>query len=497
MFACDPAMPATPRWKLLVVAIVLGLLCCIANHALYGGKPLLSGDQSSQIVAAEALAAGEGLLTPSLKAQPIGDYLPGRDYRQTLCWFPPGYSVLIAALGLIGVCAANAALLLFYANAVLSCGLWLLVARKYHIPTWHLLVVFAFQVISYLPCTTTDQFLWPVTAAMFLLFPANSVRSLAGMTVVFCLAVSMRWFAVVLPVIWATWSYFFAGPNGLRSGKNHFRALAPLGIVSVFYLVLVHFLAGSFSPYATGTGTPIYWLLTFKALYFAILGSVSSTWKPMQTVTAALAVFAWAALLASWKAYFVNQPLPPVSEARKVLPRWGAMVLIFQAVTFCFLVAVQLFKGSMYDPQVPAFATARFYYLCQPLSIAFVLWIFSNLAPARFGMRRLLPLLAAAVVLANAGSYWMSNKRALADELAFNERGFLFPKEYVQLESELKRIRPDLVIQSGCDPQVLTVFDPKKLLPTGIERIACDRPLKLARVSNGRVVSVDAAPPVR
>jgi len=320
----------TSLQRFIGAAFAVGLLFCFANRVLYGGKPLLSGDQSTQVIAAESLLAGDGLLVPLDAPKSQSGLKRNNDYRETLCWFPPGYSVLIASLTWVGVRTADAAAILFYANAVLSCVLWLLVARKYRIPIRYFLVVFAFQVVSYLPCTTTDQFLWPVAATMFLLFPADGIRSLAGLSIVFCLAVCIRWFAVIFPVIWLAWTYLFSGPGGWRSTKTHVRALTPLGSTALFYLALVYSVAGSFQPYEAHPPVQIHWLLLFKGFYFALLGGVSSVWKPMQAATTTLAILVCIGL---WPA------LEPLLMGRKNasgrLFRNGARWCCFSRLSLC------------------------------------------------------------------------------------------------------------------------------------------------------------------
>jgi hypothetical protein len=444
---------------IFIIALLAGITACILSYLIYGTHVLLSGDQSPQIVAAESLANGEGLLIPPMQMPEGSMVKTGGDYREKLFWYPPGYSLLLAFFTCMGSSIAGASLILFYLNKAVSNILWVFVARRYGIPLWQFFVVFVFQSVAYMPATTTDQFLWPVVGLMFLLFPIRGRWVPVLISLLICLAISLRWFGILLPSIWLGWTYFTATRNDFKCLHIHLRAWLPVFVCLPFFLGLTYYVAGNLQPYTAIPVLHIKWGLLWKGIYFAINGGVSSMWKVLQFSLVALCAFT---LLSLVKQLFTR---------RKSIPVWVSLSVLFQAAVFAFLIYTQYKKGSMYDPAVPAFATARFYFLCQPLSFAAVIWAGSLALSNRKVMRHSFVIGVATVYLGAAFTYVPYNKHNIAHELASCRRGFLRPKEVVFLEAKVNEIKPDFLIQLGGWPEVFSIYDPKKIIPCGVHVI--------------------------
>jgi hypothetical protein len=435
-----------------IIGIAFGIIACLFSFILYGDRVLLSGDQSIQLVAAESILAGDGLKVPPTSLPAGVSWTPTVDLREKLVWFPPGYSSLLAFLGWCGLSFPAAALALFYLNKIVSCCLWSLLMARLGIPIWTAACVFLFQSLAYMPATTTDQFLWPIVAGMFLLEPKK--LSWAGAftaTFLFCLAIWIRWFGIILPVVWAAWIVLAELPR-VPKFKSLVLACVPLFVSIAFYFLLTFYLSGSADPYNLTAAEKTNWILLAKGVYFAATGGISSMAAPVQLGIACMAFLTVLGLV--WCAIF--KP--------KSMPAWVMQLAVFQALILVFLVYMQIKKGSAFTESVPAFATARYYFLAQPLSLDFMLFCIGSLNQrALFKTAAKVALLL--LLAASALNYFQFNSQNSKDSFAVDSRGFLRPKQFVELESDLNNRMPDWVFFKNNWLEISSTYDSKKILP--------------------------------
>jgi len=442
--------PSAPR--ALFFGAVCGLAACFLSLGLYGHRLILSGDQSIQLVAAESILAGEGLKVPPPSLSGEVRLEAAFDLREKLAWYPPGYSALLALLVGFGLPISAAALAIYLVNTVVSCALWSAVVSRFGVPFWVVGAVFFFQSAAFMPATTTDQLLWPIVAAMFLLAGRQATWSATLLvTVLFCLAIWIRWFGVIFPLIWAAWSLAGSFPR-LPGIRGIFLACFPLAISLLFYLSLLAYLSGSADPYNLPASQETNWWLLPKAFYFAVTGGMSSMSAPLQAGFALVAILAVVGIARS---AFDN----PHS-----VPRWIIYLGLFQAIILLFLVYMQMKNSAAFMINAPAFAIPRFYSLAQPLSLGFILAGLGALCRKRWSAAAASAGLLLLVVL-SAAHYVVANKQKAHLALTTDHRGLLRPAKFVELEKMLKESQPDLVLFKNDWREVAASFDSWKVLP--------------------------------
>ena len=469
---------------------VLGSVACLLSFLVYGGNFLLSGDQSPQLAAAISVVNGEGLRVPPSFLESGSVFDPALATREKFAWFAPGYSMLLAFFLWMGGSVYLAASAIFYLNKFLTGLLWSLVARKYSIPFWQIAFIVCLQSLLYIPASTTDQLVWPAMAGLLLLAKRNVgwIETLAAVALI-AYVTWTRWHGVMFAGVWFLWVWM----HSLRDWRNlglWVRSMIPLATTAAFFLGTVYYLTGSFDPFTSVPKDEIRWILLLKGLYFCVTGGISSVWTPVQGGLALVAVAVLGGLC--WLA---------ARDFRKI-PVWLAMVLVFQAVNMAFLIYYEVNKGSVFEPEVPAFATARYFGLIQPLVFACIFWVIGALRPNRM-IRRVWGLATVLAFLAAGISFFLYNWDAIRSKLAPAANGLLIPKEYVELQKRLLEIQPDVwIVSSGqnsksrlYDPATTTkyeesLYDARKTFTKSVETCIQEGKLVVVESVGGKIVDI-------
>ena len=467
----------------------LGLVACVLSFLVYGGNFLLSGDQSPQLAAAISVVNGEGLRVPPSFLESGSVFDPALTTREKFAWFAPGYSMMLAFFLWMGGSVYLAASAVFYLNKFLTGLLWSLVARKYNIPFWQIAFIVCLQSLLYMPASTTDQLVWPAMAGLLLLAKRNAgwIETLAAVALI-AYVTWTRWHGVMFAGVWFLWVWM----HSLRDWRNlglWVRSMLPLATTAAFFLGTVYYLTGSFDPFTSVPKDEIRWILLLKGLYFCATAGISSIWMPMQIALAIVALGTFAGLI--WAG---------LREAKKI-PVWVAMVIILQFVNMFFLIYYELKKGSVFEPEVPAFATARYFSLAQPLALACICWAISALKPKR-DIRVGGYALAAFAFFAAGISFVYYNLESIDRKLAPVESGLLMPEKYALLQKRLIEIQPDVwIVSAGLgvgkiyDPtesikHEQSIYDAKKIFTKDVENCIQNIPLKVVETVGGEIVDI-------
>jgi hypothetical protein len=470
--------------------IGLGVAACLLSVLIYGDNILLSGDQSPQLAAAISVVEGEGLRVPPSYLEPGAVFDPALATREKFAWFAPGYSMMLAFFLWLGASVHLAAGAVFYLNKFLTGLLWTFVAKKYAIPFWQVAAVVCLQSLLYMPASTTDQLVWPAMAGLFLLAKRNVgwLETLAAAALIIYVTWT-RWHGVMFTGVWFLWVWM----HSLRDWRNPglwVRSMLPLFTTAVFFLGTVFYLTGSFDPFTSEPKEEIRWILLLKGLYFCVTGGISSVWTPVQGGLALVAVAVMCGLC--WLA---------ARDFRKI-PLWLAMVIVFQAVNMAFLIYYEVNKGSVFEPEVPAFATARYFGLIQPLALACIYWVIGALRPTVL-IRRGWETVTVAAFLAAGISFVFYNWDSIRNKLAPAANGLLIPKEYVELQKRLLEIQPDVwIVSSGqnsksqlYDPATTTkyeesLYDARKTFTKSVETCIQEGKLVVVESVGGKIVDI-------
>ena len=362
----DRAIPERSRFNRFRLPLTAGGIFLI-YFCSYARQIELSGDQTAAVVAAESMLH-EGAYKVSLHESygPLAVVNIGSDLRQPLRWYPPGYSVALYAFAKLGLSMAGGALLLFYLAKFFWTLSWTAAGFAYDIPYPIVAGAVAFALFLTYPSTTTEIFESTTVALLFLAVsqrlgePASAAvasASLAAGTLFRFPAVKLLGFYAL--VEWAR------RPRIATFFKVALAAVPSL----IVYFGCTRLIGGESTPYhGVGPGPRTRWLLLFKGFYYAVTGGWSPNYAPLRVLVAVMVFLAMAGL---------------VRLARKgILPRWIVLLAGFQAYFMVFLIVTQVFFGSMYAHSQPAFATARFYSLTQPLSVAALYWLASLSLPS-------------------------------------------------------------------------------------------------------------------
>lgn len=150
---------------------ILALGLALVPFIIYPGGIELAGDQTVQIIAAQALVEEGHLRVPLRTDDPHPkELIVGTDLRRTLRWFPPGYSILIAVGVKLGLSVASAASLLFFLHRAIFSFFWLRIGRYLGIPSIEVLGAILFCIVIFYPSTTTDGFAAALVGALLLVF---------------------------------------------------------------------------------------------------------------------------------------------------------------------------------------------------------------------------------------------------------------------------------------------------------------------------------------
>jgi hypothetical protein len=160
---------------------ILIVACCIA--AIRAMAPFeVDVDQAVQLEAAERLVAGQGLTSTYFGAHPLDLVEPA--VAEHLTWFPPGFSLIVAAFLAMGV-PLTVALRVIYASATVTGWIgWALIVqallREYDLDSRgrSALIVLACLTTVFLtpPWTGTDVFLWAALPYVVLLLRSGSAH---------------------------------------------------------------------------------------------------------------------------------------------------------------------------------------------------------------------------------------------------------------------------------------------------------------------------------
>jgi len=441
-----PYQPAPRIGRLRFFLTTLGLLS--VYFCVYGSRIELSGDQTAPVVAAESMLR-EGAYKVSLHESygPAVMVNIGSDLRQPLRWYPPGYSVALYALAKLGLSLAGSALVLFYLAKLLWSLSWLAACLAHHVPYPIAAGAVGFALMLTYPSTTTEIF---ESTAIALLFLAVSKRlretasagaasaSIAGGTFFRFPAVKLLGFYAL--VEWAR------RPRLSTCFKVFLAALPSL----VVYLVCTRLVGGESTPYhGVGPGRQTRWLLLLKGVYYAVTGGWSPSNAPLRVIAVAMVLMAMAGLARlAWKG---------------ALPRWIVLLAGFQAYYMVFLIITQIFFGSMYAYTQPAFATARFYSLTQPLSVAALYVLASFSLPAwNPALRRVL-----AGLLFVCMVDWTVKNHSIMGGMTQGPDGFLRFADLAAVHRLLSSEHLDGIFD-GTGVLVYTAADPRIIYPDNV-----------------------------
>ena len=474
----------------ILQGIALGLSACLLSLIIYRGNFLLSGDQSPQLAAAISVVDGEGLRVPPSKMVPGSIFDPSLAQRDKFAWFAPGYSMMLAFFLWIGGSVYFAASAVFYLNKFFTGVLWTYVGRKYGLPFWQIALAVLLQSLLYMPASTTDQLIWPAMAGLFLLVKRNVgwiETMIAALWIIY--ATWTRWHGVMFAGVWFLWVWM----HSLKDWRNPglwMRSVLPLATTAAFFLGTVYYLTGSFDPFTSEPKDEIRWVLLLKGLYFCVTGGISSVWSLAQAGFALISVAVLGGL--AWLA---------IRDFRKI-PIWLAMVLLLQAVNMAFLIYYEVKKGSVFEPEVPAFATARYFALVQPLTLACIFWVIQAVRP-QVVIRRGLESATVVAFLAAGISFVSYNWELIRGKMAIAQNGLLIPKEYVELQRRILEIRPDVWIVStgqGSDGKLydpattikyeLSIYDADKIFSKEVETCHQMANLVVVESAGGEIIDI-------
>jgi len=442
-----------------LVALVLMLAYVIA----YPRQVEIGGDQTAAVIAALSLVHDGTYKVPLHESYgPERSIEIGTDMRQTLKWYPPGYTLILYGLMKIGIGVAAAALATFYAAKFAWTLAWLAAGRVWKIPDGILIGAVAFSLFLAYPTTMTDIY---ESIAIALTFLALSRRlgepgSAILMSVSTSVATLMRYAAIKLLGFYGVVE-LLRRRHPVTLLKVVLASIAPVGV----YLVCTRVIAGDASPYhGVGPGAHTHWAYLLKGIYYAAMGGWSPTLLPLKALGLILLTLAVVGLSTIWQ--------------EGPLENWIFLIFGFQAYYLCSLIPVQITFGSMYDPLQPAFATPRFFSLAQPFSVAAMLFL------AAFVLRRAHPVaraLPAFILFVCAIGWFAQNRKILAGD-AIGQDGFLRFGDEDSVHRQLRADRLDAVFDGtgvlmylSVDPRIIFPDDIRSLHTAAAARIAVVR----------------------
>jgi hypothetical protein len=446
------------RFRLLLTAVGLFLI----YFCTYARRIELSGDQTAPVVAAESMLR-EGAYKVSLHESygPLVVVNIGSDLRQPLRWYPPGYSLALYAIAKLGLSLAGSALLLFYLAKFFWTLTWMAAGLAYDIPYPIALGAVAFALLLTYPSTTTEIFESTAVALLFLAVskrlgePASAAvasASVAAGTLFRFPAVKLLGFYAL--VEWAR-----------RPRLATFFKVALAAVPSLLvYLVCTRVIGGESTPYhGVGPGPHTRWLLLFKGFYYAWTGGWSPSTVPLKILVVAMVLMAIAGA-----ARLVT---------KGILPSWIVLLAGFQAYYLLFLIGTQVFFGSMYAYNQPAFSTPRFYALTQPLNVAALYWLASLSLPA------LNPVLrrALAVILFVCMIDWTIKNHSIMAGMTQGRDGFLRFADLAAVHRMLASQHSDGIFD-GTGVLIYTAADPRIIFPDNVRGVRCPNDAHIAVV---------------
>ena len=461
--------PVRTDWR---QAVFIAIACGSVALALYGWRIELSGDQNPQVVAAQSLLTESRLLVPPHPMSARETVHPPEDLRQTLFWFPPGYSLLLAGLtALTGSSVSASAAFVFWGNLLIGCWFWALWAQRVGFRRWQILLTLLFTSVLTRPSTTTDQLVTTIVGFLFLIDTYPCCRPLlrsAVISTLLCWAISMRWAATILVPVWVTFICLTASD---RFRKTLVLAGIPALSGLTFYIVLSHAVAPSSNLYAgVGGVAQSHWILLWKAVWFADSGGWSPPWLVLR-ICHGLLVFG------------IVPGAVITLLLRKQAGRWLVLLGTLQGWSILFLIWVQYRYGMMYDPAVPAFATARFYSLAKPASV--LLMGLASSIVAGWLIRKPLPSwegwAPCMLYLALGATAWSMQNRAQLTQLRLCTDGFLRKAEFGEFKQRIDLWKPDCVVARSGYLFFLTLYDPRHYYPAG-KTLVLDQPCRVGIV---------------
>lgn len=449
--------------RLPVLSVLLFALVLTAGHrAVYSTRIDLSGDQTTQVIAAEALLKERRYLVPLHHTQAHAvTVVAGADYRQPLRWFPPGYSIaLYLVTSITGLSLSESALAVFYVIRFVWAGLWMAAACALGIGSVVAGTAILFCTILTYPSTTTDIFESAVTASLFLAVsrclpprPALLFGSLCCIS-----GIAFRYAAVKLAGFWAVyvlWRY-----RGTHIPRHWVYLSA--GLPALSYVLLTVVLGPAYAGVSSAPATN--WSLIAKGFYYALIGGFSPVSGPFKAIMVLVTV-----LVMIWCAR---------RAMLRDLPQWCSYLLLFQLGCILFLVLVQTRYSGMYSAAEPAFATARFYALAQPLNVAMMITAARSSLPGWMGKMVMISL---CVFLSSVAVERIYANHAILAKLAVGRDGFLRESAVAAVHTALQQVTPNTVLTEA-DLAVYTGVDAMRIYPNTARTIVFHQPSRVAVV---------------
>jgi hypothetical protein len=204
-------------------------------------------------------------------------------------------------------------------------------------------------------------------------------------------------------------------------------------------------------------------LLLFKGVYYAWTGGWSPNANILKILLAAVVVIAMVGVVR-------------LAVDRK-LPSWIVALAGFQAYYMFFLIVTQVLFGSMYAPNQPAFATARFFALTQPFNIAALYLLASSSLPAfNPALRKALALIFFACMID-----WTLMNRPMVAGMAMGQDGFLRFADLASVHRVLASAHSDGIFD-GTGVLVYTAADPRIIYPDNVRGFRCPKDVHIAVV---------------
>ncbi|MCU1292461.1 MAG: hypothetical protein JWP08_1311 [Bryobacterales bacterium] len=443
----------------------LGFVACllVLSYAIFYPRHIeLGGDQNSAVIAAQSLLEDGTYRVPLHEAYgPESSVEVGADMRQTLKWYPPGYTLVLYGLAKLGLTLAAGALVVFYVTKFVWTVAWLAAGRAWRIPDTILICAVAFSLFLAYPTTGTDVYESTGIAAVFLVL-SGRLREPAGAVLVSATIFVMtlfRYSGVKLLGFYGLVE-LLRRPRPITFAKVLLTAVAPVGV----YLFCLRVVAGDSTPYhGVGPVPHTRWILLPKGFYYAVTGAWSPTLLPLKALEVVLLLLAVSGLVLVWRNGKVEH--------------WILLVLGYQAYCLGCLILVQISFGSMYPSFQPAFVTPRYLALAQPFSVAALLSL------AFFALRPLHPVLRAlpALILLATAINWMVMNRWIMGRMGEGPDGFMRFGDVDEIHRMLRAAQVDGVFD-GTGVIMYTSVDPRRIYPDDIRSLHSTNSTRIAIV---------------
>ena len=422
---------------------IVAFLLVLAYALFYPRHIELGGDQNAAVIAAQSLLEDGTYRVPLHEAYgPESSIEVGADMRQTLKWYPPGYTLVLYGLAKFGLTLATGALVAFYVCKFVWTLTWLAAGRAWRIPDPMLIGAVAFSLFLAYPTTGTDIFESIGIAFVFLALSGRVEEPGAAILASSSLFVTtlFRYSGIKLLGFYGL-AELIRRPRLTTFAKVVLAGVAPVAA----YLFCLHVVAHDSTPYHGAAAVAhTRWTLLPKGLYYAVTGGWSPTLSLLKVLEVVLLLVASVGFALVWRKHAV--------------PGWIHLTLGYQAYCFCCLILVQVSFGSMYPSFQPAFATPRYLALAQPFNVAALLFL------ASFALRPLHPALRAlpALILLATAINWMVMNRWIMGSMGEGPDGFMRFGDIDKIHRMLRSEQLDGVFD-GTGVLMYTSVDPRRI----------------------------------